>query len=295
MNSEVPKVPKEEGSSGSRRYKNIKVTSKFGSRGTPPGKFNRPWDVAVGTHIAIADRDNHCIQVFSMDGTVVRSFGSQGSELGKFNSPMGIAINTNGDIIVADCYNNRVQVFSSDGTFLRSFGSQGSKEGQFQYPNDVAMTKDGHIPVADYANDRVQVFDSDGNFLFKFGVPTPSGVCVTSDGNLIVTDNTNNCIRTFNSKGVPIGKFGSEGSGNSQFKCTTYCPLSVTADPGDCIFVTDPDNHRVQVFTKEGTFLNQITGDDHFSPFGVAVSPKGHIIVADGGNNCVMIYHTVES
>jgi len=280
--------------SGSR-YKDIKLTNKFGSRGTTPGKFNRPWDVAtVGSVIIVADRDNHCIQVFSLEGVLITSFGGYGTGQGQFNCPMGVATNRNGDIVVADCYNNRVQVFSSEGKFLRSFGSQGTKESQFHYPNDVATTKEGNIPVADYANDRVQVFDSNGAFLFKFGVSTPSGVCVTSEGDWLVTDNTHNCIRKFNSTGQPIGKFGNEGSGQAQFKCSTYCPLSVTVDIDDCIFVTDPDNHRVQIFTKDGSFLNQITGDEGFSPFGVAVSAHGHIVVADGGNNCVVIYNAVE-
>lgn len=279
----------------SRSYQGIKLTSKFGSRGNSPGKFNRPWDVAVGTNIAVADKDNHCIQIFTLEGCLISSFGMLGTCEGQFNSPMGIATNGNGEIIVADCYNHRVQIFTVDGKFIRCIGKKGTGIGQFMYPNDVAMTKDGHIPVADYANDRIQVFDPEGNFLYKFGVPTPSGVCVTSEGNIIVTDNTNNCVRMFSAEGVPIRKFGGEGSGDGQFRCWTYCPLSATVDHSDCIYVTDPDNHRVQIFNKDGHYLNQFGGDNNFSPFGVAVSQKGHIIVADGGNNCVKIYQRAES
>ena len=47
----------------------------------------------MGDSIAVADRDNHCIQVFNKDREIMNTFGGFGNEEGKFNSPMGIATN----------------------------------------------------------------------------------------------------------------------------------------------------------------------------------------------------------
>jgi hypothetical protein len=69
-----------------------------------------------------------------------------------------------------------------------------------------------------------------------------------------------------------VRKFGSEGSGDGQFN--DPCGIAV-AD--DLIFVTDQDNNRVQIFTKEGQFVRKFgsegSGDGQFNyPCGIAVA-----------------------
>ena len=59
----------------------------FGQR----GKFMKPWGVAVNERdeIAVTDRDNHRVQIFSRDGNYLRSFGRQRNRKGEFNKPRG--------------------------------------------------------------------------------------------------------------------------------------------------------------------------------------------------------------
>ena len=47
----------------------------------------------MNVNVAVADRDNHCIQFFTTDGDLLGTIGSFGSGIGEFNSPMGIASN----------------------------------------------------------------------------------------------------------------------------------------------------------------------------------------------------------
>ena len=52
----------------------------FGEKGLSAGMFDGPWGVAVNerNEIAVTDRDNKRVQIFSSDGTYLRSFGSEG-------------------------------------------------------------------------------------------------------------------------------------------------------------------------------------------------------------------------
>lgn len=86
-----------------------------GDEGDAPGQFRGPSGVAVaGGEVFIADRDNHRIQVFSVDGPLLRVLGGKGDEPGQLKRFDGIGWDNLG-LLVADFGNGRVQRFASDG------------------------------------------------------------------------------------------------------------------------------------------------------------------------------------
>ena len=66
----------------------------FGQRGSSTRMLNQPWGVAVNERdeIAVTESANSRVQVFSSDGTYLRSFGRKGNKQGEFNYPRGITI-----------------------------------------------------------------------------------------------------------------------------------------------------------------------------------------------------------
>lgn len=63
-------------------------------------------------HVFVTDRDNHCVVVFSVDGTAVgAAHGSKGSEQGQFMYPAGLAVTRQGTVVVADRGNRRLQLW----------------------------------------------------------------------------------------------------------------------------------------------------------------------------------------
>ena len=114
--------------------------------------------------VFVSDYGNHRVQVFSQDGSFVRSIGSCGTGDAQLFNPHGISI-ANGLVAVADCGNHRVQVFSQDGSFVRKFGAQGVEEGLFNNPLDVAWCHDSGsgdthetlLAVCDPLNRRLQL------------------------------------------------------------------------------------------------------------------------------------------
>ena len=118
--------------------------------------------------VFVSDYGNHRVQVFSQDGSFVRSIGSCGTGDAQLFNPQGLACATDGTLFVSDYGNHRVQVFAQDGSFVRSIGSRGTGDGQLFNPHGISIAN-GLVAVADCGNHRVQVFSQDGSFVRKFG------------------------------------------------------------------------------------------------------------------------------
>jgi DNA-binding beta-propeller fold protein YncE len=84
-----------------------------------------------------------------------------------------------------------------------------------------------------------------------------------------------------------VKKWGSKGTGDGQFQRVH----DLDFDPSEkYLYVTDRDNHRVQVFDKNGKFLfkwgSKGTGDGQFTvPYSVDVDSHGNVWVTDRGNH----------
>lgn len=131
----------------------------IGTRGSEPGEFNFPTNLAVDGQgqVYVADTLNFRVQVFGPDGRFLRAFGVQGDGAGTFNRPKGVAVDSEGHVYVADSSFNNFQVFDQDGALLLSVGSGGRDAGEFQLPAGLYIDGFDRIYVADQGNSRVQV------------------------------------------------------------------------------------------------------------------------------------------
>ena len=176
----------------------------FGQQGSAAGTLRCPWGVAVNEHdeIAVTDSGNNRIQVFSSDGTYLRSFGKSGDKQGKFNFPAGIAFDRkNGNILVVESENHRVQLFSEQGEYLNHFGEQGNLDHQLKYPRGLSVDSDCNVIVADSGNKVIKIFSHNGHFVRKIGEEgsfSRPWHCVQYDNYLIVSDSNENCIKVLN-------------------------------------------------------------------------------------------------
>ena len=118
----------------------LKTLISFGSKGTGPGQFNRPWGVAVNTHgeIAVSDWESHRVQVFSTEGRFLFSFGEEGTGDGQFNKPRGVTYDRDDNLLVVDSNNHRIQQFSRTGQFMRTFGAKGERGGKVNNPLGIS-------------------------------------------------------------------------------------------------------------------------------------------------------------
>ncbi|CAH3109843.1 unnamed protein product [Pocillopora meandrina] len=85
--------------------------------------------------------------------------------------------------------------------------------------------------------------------------------------------------------------FGKQGSSVGML----CCPYGMAVNERDEIAVTDNKNHRVQVFSSDGTYLRSFGGKGNLDhqlrdPLGLSVDRNGNIIVADKGNKVIKTF-----
>ena len=227
---------------------------------------------------------------------------------------MAVEPGAGGRVFVADVRRARVQVFTKAGQFVRTIGEGSNSELNFNYPNCVCVEPDAdRLYVADFFNHRVQVLTKDGQHVHTLGVTGQAGTgdhqldspcgMYTDQDRVYVADRDNHRVQVLEKDGTfvrTIGVTGEKGSGNHQFNL----PHGVRADPGPngrYVYVADSDNHRVQVFTKDGQFVRTLLGvtgqrgsGNHQlnSPYDVYVEPGplGRLYVADSGNHRIEVF-----
>ena len=91
---------------------------RFGTKGNSEGELSYPSSVSIDSNdlLHVAERENHCVSIFTGQGKFIRSFGTigtraKGERPGEFNQPHGIVVDASGLVYVSDRLNNRVQIF----------------------------------------------------------------------------------------------------------------------------------------------------------------------------------------
>jgi DNA-binding beta-propeller fold protein YncE len=138
-----------------------KPVLKMGGRGTGPGRFNFPTNVAVDSRgrLYVSDSLNFRVQQYSPDLRTVRMIGRKGDLPGYFGQPKGLAVDSQDHLYVVDAQFEAVQIFDSNGALLLDFGAEGAGPGEFWLPAGIYIDGHNHVWIADTYNRRVQLFD----------------------------------------------------------------------------------------------------------------------------------------
>lgn len=216
----------------------------------------------------VVESGAHRVRVLNRSGELIREWGAPGLRPSQFLFPADIDLHGT-EVFVSDSGNGRVQVFSLDGRFLRAIGEQGHREDALLNPQGIAVTESG-VFIADAGRHCVRVFDLEGEAVRSFGsygVPTsssiqeppdwnsvtfiePSDAAVDRDGNIFVCDSGNHRIVRINQADASILSWGGRGSEPGLFSRPTRIALH-----SNHLYVADHENHRVQVFTREGEYV----------------------------------------
>jgi DNA-binding beta-propeller fold protein YncE len=136
------------------------VLGSFGTRGSDPGQFNFPTNIArtPDGRLLVTDTLNFRVQVFDRNGKALSTFGRLGDGPGDFDKPKGVAVDSGGHVYVVEGLNDVVQIFDTDGRLLLAFGGSGAGPGELWLPSGIAIVNDV-VYVADAANRRVQMYE----------------------------------------------------------------------------------------------------------------------------------------
>ena len=136
--------------------------SDLGKRGSGPGEFNLPRDLAIGLdgRLYVVDGGNFRVVVFDRDGRYLSSFGSVGKQYGQFARPKEVAADRDGNVYVVDAAFGNFQIFNPDGELLLFVGDRSERDGPAKYmlPSGIAVDEDGRIYVVDQWFRKIDVY-----------------------------------------------------------------------------------------------------------------------------------------
>ena len=251
----------------------------FGSNGSGPGQFDGPYDIAVdketGT-VAVSDYENKRIQLFASNGRYLREIG-----LRAYCSSLDFT--ESGDIIaVTPADVHKISLFSEEGQFVKHIDSE-----HLKFPFHISTDDDDDITVCDQKSNEVTVISSDGTELVtriaasEHDQSMKYAIYHEETGCFFVSDSKTDCVKVFDEEGNFLYDIG---RGHLSY------PVGLAIAKCNNLIVCDTGNQRLVIFTTEGDYLTEIEQCFH-TPYFVAVSEDGDVLVTDYEKNCVYLFH----
>ena len=211
-------------------------------------KMKEPVGICISQNkVFVTQWSGHCINMYELEGKLIKSVGSQGNGEGQLKYPNGLDISDrNNNIYVCDWSNHRIQILTEKLKYHSMLGID-----LLKYPLDVKVIRDRVLVLA-ISDPCMFVFNSDHvltNRLITRGndkqTNIPSRFDIDREYNIIMSDWGNHCVYVFNQEGEQIHKFGKEGQGIGEF----HHPWGIALDnTGRIIVVCDRDTNCLQFF-----------------------------------------------
>lgn len=201
-----------------------------------------------------------------------------------FGEASAVAVNSHGHIFLFQRVEPMLMEYDASGKFLRSLG-----EGLFNVPHGLRIDADDNLWTTDVGSHVVLKLNPEGHVLMVLGrkgdgaeadwlFNRPADVAFDHDGNVYIADGYGNSrIVKFDKTGSYLKSWGTFGNAPGQFEL----PHAIVIDREGHVYVGDRENGRIQVFDTDGKFLKEWAGIGY--PYGLAITPDQHILMADGG------------
>ena len=186
----------------------------------------------------------------------------RGPDLPEFGLVSGVACDSQDRVYVFQRFPTSVMmVFEPDGSLVNSWG-----EGAFEQSHGVWISPDDTLYVTDTGAHTVTQWTRDGTLLETWGTPgepgapetpfnRPTHAVRTSQGDVFVSDGYgHHRVHRFSADGQLQLSWGSEGTGPGEFTRPVH---NVCVDERGRVLVLDRGNDRVQIFTRDGEYLDE--------------------------------------
>lgn len=172
-------------------------------------------------------------------------------------------------------------VFGLDGTFQRFV-----EISDMTYGHGLRAIGGGTFAATDMDGHKILFLDSEFEETLRLDCGNRPGLqapfnhptdCVQSaDGRRYVSDGYgNSVVHVFSAEGKLAKTFGAPGTDAGQFST----PHAILIDHQDRVCVADRENHRVQRFTLDGEYLDEITGV--YKPMALEILADGTLLCTD--------------
>ncbi len=204
-----------------------------------PDNWTLGWIGSIGTdsqgRVFCFNRGTHPMTVFDRDGNVIGHWGDDVLSIGH-----GVFMDQHEHLWLTDVYSQVVWVYNTEGELQRRIGRPHRTRGWLPgYPAGV--------------NDASKEADVGGGLFTD-----PTNTWVTPDGTIFVADGYGDTVcHRLSPDGQVEKTWGSAkpGTGPGEFAL----PHGICVLPDDRVLVADRENGRVQVFDRDGVYLDEWT------------------------------------
>lgn len=180
-----------------------------------------------------------------------------------YKEATSVAVNSNDDVYIFNRGTRPMIVLDSDGAVKSYWG-----DGVFSNPHGVTIGPEDEVYCVDNGDSTVRKFTPDGKLLLTIGNPSnpapkmsgdpfnrPTYVAVDNEtGDIYVADGYSNAkVHRFTPNGKHIFSWGESGTGEGQFNIVH----DIVIDKDGWVYIADRENHRIQVFDRNGNFQTQ--------------------------------------
>lgn len=205
-----------------------------------------------------------------------------------FKEATAVAVDSTDNVYVFNRGKWPVIVFDKSGSFLTTWG-----DGEFIRPHGIRTDSEDNLFMADDLAHMIEKRTKDGELIFRIGergeaaefqkgdpFNRPTDIAINSEnGEFFVADGYGNSrVHRYSPDGKLIKSWGEPGSRPGQFSL----PHNICMLGSDKVVVCDRENFRLQVFTVDGEFVQQVHSHRPISIF----AGKGEdtsIYVAEAG------------
>ena len=199
----------------------------------------------------------------------------------------GVITDADDNVYVFSRGDHPMVVFDKDGNFIKTWG-----EGVFTRAHGVSRGPDDTLYCTDDGDHTVRQCTLDGEVLMTIGVPNqpadahsgkPFNRCThvatdPANGDLFISDGYGNGnVHKFTADGEFIKTWGSPGTDPGQFNIVH----NIATDRDGYVYVCDRENHRVQVFDRDGN-LEDVWHNLH-RPCAIYISDDQRVYVGELG------------
>lgn len=192
-----------------------------------------------------------------------------------------LALDSAGRVFVFQRAEPPVLVFEPSGEFRGGIAA-----GRIADAHGICIAPDDRVLLVDRDAHQILILTTAGELRGTLGerhqprpgapFNHPADVAVAPDGEIYVADGYGNAmVHRFAADGRHLHSFGRPGKGPGEF--TT--PHAVWVDRQDRVLVADRENDRVQLFDREGRFLEDWR--DFYHPMDIYEDGQGRIYVTD--------------
>ena len=193
----------------------------------------------------------------------------------------GVSVDSRDRVYVLNRGEHPIIVFEKDGTFINSWG-----EGMFQNAHGAYIDEKDDIFCVDRNRHVLWKFTNEGELLMTIGnidqsgndgepFNLPTDVATDKDGEIYVSDGYgNNRVHRFSPEGTHILSWGEFGEGLGQFNL----PHGIWVRDRK-VYVADRQNNRIQIFTKNGEFIEEWVGFKQ--PCDLSIDESGIVYVPE--------------